>query len=107
MGTTTQLLDLQLAGGGDGLARVLTVLRRRRCRVTSVDFAAGDRHYGGRLVIGVAAPSAHAHCVAAWLENVVEVRAVRLERPPAGSAEDEVAVPELVEAVAGGVSGLV
>jgi acetolactate synthase regulatory subunit len=76
MGTTTQLLNVELGDLPDGLARVLTVLRRRQCRVIRVDYAAPDRHYGGRLVIAVAAPSAHAHCVRAWVENLVDVRAV-------------------------------
>ena len=87
MGTTTQLLSVELGDPPDGLARVLTVLRRRQCRVTSVDSAAADRHYDGRLVIAVAAPSAHAHCVQAWIENLVDVRAVTcLERVVAAAA---------------------
>ena len=86
MGTTTQLLDVELGDLPDGLARVLTVLRRRRCLVTSVDYVAPDRHYGGRLVIAVAAPSARAHCVRAWVENVVDVRAVTRLAPVADAA---------------------
>jgi acetolactate synthase regulatory subunit len=86
MGTTTQLLSIELGDRPDGLARVLTVLRRRQCRVTSVDYAAADRHYGGRLVIAVAAPSARAHCVRAWVENLVDVRAVTCLEPVAVAA---------------------
>jgi hypothetical protein len=86
MGTTTQLLQVDLADPADGLARVLTVLRRRQCRVTSVDFVAADRHYGGRLVIGVAAPAAHAHCVPAWVGNLVVVRAVAEVAPVLAAA---------------------
>jgi acetolactate synthase regulatory subunit len=85
MGTTTQLLEVRLARAGEGLTRVLTVLRRRQCQVTSIDFVAPDRHYGGRLLIGLTAPPAHAHCVPAWLENLVEVRSVRQARPAAGT----------------------
>jgi acetolactate synthase regulatory subunit len=86
MGTTTQLLNVELGDLPDGLARVLTVLRRRQCRVLRVDYAAPDRHYGGRLVIAVAAPSAHAHCVRAWVENLVDVRAVTCLEPAAAAA---------------------
>jgi len=86
MGTTTQLLSVELGDPPDGLARVLTVLRRRQCRVTSVDYSAADRHYGGRLVIAVASPSAHAHCVPAWVENLVDVRAVTCLEPAAAVA---------------------
>jgi acetolactate synthase regulatory subunit len=86
MGTTKQLLSIELGDRPDGLARVLTVLRRRQCRVTSVDYAAPDRHYGGRLVIAVAAPSARAHCVRAWVENLVDVRAVTCLEPMAVAA---------------------
>ena len=86
MGTTTQLLKVELGDPPDGLARVLTVLRRRQCRVIRVDYAAPDRHYGGRLVITVAAPSAHAHCVRAWVENLVDVQAVTCLEPAAAAA---------------------
>lgn len=74
--TTTRKLSLELGGAPDAIVRVLMVLRRRRCRVTSVEFVAGDRHYAGRLEIGVAAPAAHAHCVESWLEQLVDVRSV-------------------------------
>ncbi len=73
---TTKRLSLELNGSPDAVIRVLVVLRRRRCRVTSVEFVAGDRHYGGRLEIGVAAPAAHAHCVEGWLGQLVDVRSV-------------------------------
>ncbi len=74
--TTTKRLSLELAGSPDAVMRVLTVLHRRRCRVTSVDFVAGDRHYAGRLEIGVDAPAAHAHCVESWLAQLVDVTSV-------------------------------
>ena len=73
---TNKRLSLELNGSPDAVIRVLVVLRRRRCRVTSVEFAAGDRHYGGRLEISVAAPAAHAHCLEGWLGQLVDVRSV-------------------------------
>jgi acetolactate synthase regulatory subunit len=87
----SQLLTVELANRPEALPRVLTVLRRRRCRVTSVEFVAPDRHYAGRLIVGIVAPRAHAHCVPAWLENLVEVRAVTSPRStsPDGAHEPE------------------
>ena len=73
---TAQLLAVDLNAGSRSLMRVLSVLHRRQCVVTSIDFASPDRHYDGRLVIGIVAPPAHAHCVRGWLENLVEVRGV-------------------------------
>jgi acetolactate synthase regulatory subunit len=79
---TTKKLFLELDDSADAIVRVLMVLRRRRCRVLSVEFVAGDRHYEGRLEIGVAAPAAHAHCVESWLGQLVDVR--RVESAGAG-----------------------
>lgn len=73
---TSKKLSLELNGSPDAVIRVLVVLRRRQCRVTSVEFAAGDRHYSGRLEIGVSAPASHAHCVESWLDQLVDVRSV-------------------------------
>jgi acetolactate synthase regulatory subunit len=72
----TTRLSIELDGGQHSLMRVLMVLHRRACTVTSVDFASADSHYRGRLIIGLVAPPAHRHCVRGWLENLVEVRAV-------------------------------
>jgi prephenate dehydratase len=70
------LLALEMDESPDGVVRVLTLLRRRRCRITSIEFRDVDRHFRGLFVIGIEAPAAHAHCVRAWLENLVEVLAV-------------------------------
>ena len=72
----TKRLSLELSGSPDAVIRVLVVLRRRRRRVTKVEFVAGDRHYGGRLEIAVAAPATHAHCLERWLGQLVDVRSV-------------------------------
>jgi acetolactate synthase regulatory subunit len=74
--TTSKKLSLELNGSPDAVIRVLMVLRRRQCHVTSMEFAAGDRHYAGRLEIGVRAPASHAHCVESWLAQLVDVRSV-------------------------------
>jgi hypothetical protein len=71
------LLALEMDESPDGVVRVLALLRRRRCRITSIEFRGVDRHYRGLFVIGIEAPTAHAHCVPAWLENLVEVLAVK------------------------------
>jgi acetolactate synthase regulatory subunit len=73
---TTKKLSLELDGSPDAIVRVLMVLRRRQCRVLSVEYVASDRHYHGRLEIGVAAPASHAHCVEGWLGQLVDVRSV-------------------------------
>jgi ACT domain-containing protein len=70
----TAVLEIDLTEAPGGLMRVLTVLARRRCEITSVDFAAGDRHRDARLTVGIVAPAGRSHCVEAWLENVVGVR---------------------------------
>jgi acetolactate synthase small subunit len=66
-------LELDVHDGPDVLVRVLTTLRRRRCEITHVDYLARDRHHPGRMVISIEAPASHAHCVEAWLANLVEV----------------------------------
>jgi acetolactate synthase small subunit len=71
-------LELDVDDGPDVLVRVLTTLRRRRCEITRVGYVARDRHHPGRMVIGIEAPRAHAHCVEAWLANLVDVVSVSL-----------------------------
>jgi acetolactate synthase regulatory subunit len=71
-----RLLRLEVRDGPDVLLRVLSLLQRRRCRVVSVDYLAADRHHPGRLLLGIAPPPRHAHCVEAWLENLVDVMGV-------------------------------
>ena len=66
-------LELDVHDGPDVLVRVLTTLRRRRCEITHVDYVARDRHHPGRMVIAIETPRAHAHCVEAWLANLVDV----------------------------------
>ena len=69
----TQRLAVRVEDVPNAVVRVLGILQRRQCRVTSVDFAEADHHRPGRLVVGVVAPPAHAHCVAAWVANLVDV----------------------------------
>ena len=78
-------LELDVHDGPDVLVRVLTLLRRRRCEITRVDYVARDRHHPGRMVVAIDAPPAHAHCLEAWLGNLVDVVAVR-RRDGLGSA---------------------
>lgn len=66
--------DLDLAGTDPAaLIRVLTILRRRCCTITHVDFSLAD----ARLTVGLEPPQAHAHAVGAWLANLIDVVAVR------------------------------
>jgi acetolactate synthase regulatory subunit len=82
---TTKKLSLELNESADAIVRVLMVLRRRQCRVLTVEFVAGDRHYHGRLEIGVAAPASHAHCLEDWLGQLVDVRSVESGRRESNS----------------------
>jgi acetolactate synthase small subunit len=66
-------VELDVHDGPDVLVRVLTTLRRRRCEITHVDYCSRDRHHPGRMVIAIEPPPAHAHCVEAWLDNLVDV----------------------------------
>lgn len=74
---TRRTYTLELREAPEALERVLTELRRRRCRITHLEFAAADRHRPAELVVGVEAPTSHAHLVEAWLANLVAVTAVR------------------------------
>ena len=69
-------LALDVGEAPDGLMRVLTLLRRRQCRIVAVAFQHADRHGPGRLDLTVLAPRRTAHRLEAWLLGLVEVRAV-------------------------------
>jgi acetolactate synthase regulatory subunit len=58
----------------DALLRVLSTLRRRRCRVTAAEFAADGAP--GRLALRIQAPAAHAGRVGHWLNSLIDVRHV-------------------------------
>jgi acetolactate synthase regulatory subunit len=67
------LLDVRVRDSPDALVRVLATLRRRRCDITAVDFAAGDRHRPGWLKVAVLAPGATASSLPHWMANLVDV----------------------------------
>ena len=67
------MLDVRLRDSPDAVVRVLAMLRRRRCRITAVDFVAGDRHEPGWLRIRVLAPPAKANSLRHWIANLVDV----------------------------------
>lgn len=60
------------------LLRVLTVARQRGYPITAVEFAAGDRHRPPRLELGVRAGRGDGQRLAAQLERLVDVAAVRI-----------------------------
>ena len=70
------VLELRLRESPDAVVRVLTTLRRRRCEISAVDYAAGDRHRPGWLRVGVLVPPAMASSVPHWVGNLVDVLAV-------------------------------
>jgi acetolactate synthase regulatory subunit len=76
-GGVEYVLDVRIRDSPDAIVRVLATLRRRRCRITAVDFAAGDRHRPGCLRIRVLAPLATASSLRHWIANLVDVLEVR------------------------------
>ncbi len=67
------------------LLRTLVLLHRRCCSVTVADYRSRLDGYH-RLDLRLHAPSAHAHCVAAWLSALVDVRRV-IALPPQGQPD--------------------
>ena len=69
-------LELETTGREDVLVRVLTVLRRRGCRIVSVDYHEGDRHGPERFALAIEAPPRIETALEAWLLGLVDVLAV-------------------------------
>jgi acetolactate synthase regulatory subunit len=70
-------LALETTGREDVLVRVLTLLRRRGCRIVAVEFHEGDRHRPERLEVAIEAPPRVEHALESWLLGLVDVIAVR------------------------------
>jgi acetolactate synthase regulatory subunit len=70
-------LVLETTGRDDVLVRVLTLLRRRGCRIVALDFHQGDRHGPERFELAIDAPARIEHCLESWLLGLVDVRAVQ------------------------------
>ena len=66
-------LELATTGKEDVLVRVLTLLRRRGCRIVAVDFHESDRHGPGRLELAIEAPPRIEHALESWLLGLVDV----------------------------------
>jgi hypothetical protein len=58
--------------GDDALLRIVSLLHRRRCRVTAAEFSAAPGA-NGRLALRMLAPAAHAGRVEHWLSSLVDV----------------------------------
>ena len=69
-------LALHTTGREDILVRVLTLLRRRGCRIVAVDFHEADLHGPERFELAVEAPARIEHALEAWLLGLVDVMAV-------------------------------
>jgi hypothetical protein len=59
----------------DALLRIVSLLHRRRCRVTAAEFSA-EPGASGRLALRMLAPAAHASRVEHWLASLIDVREV-------------------------------
>jgi acetolactate synthase regulatory subunit len=68
--------ELETTAREDVLVRVLTVLRRRGCRIVAVDFHEADLHRPGRFELTVDAPPRIEHALESWLLGLVDVLAV-------------------------------
>ena len=69
-------LELETTGRDDVLVRVLTLLRRRGCRIVAVDFHEADRHRPERFDVAIDAPARIEHALESWLLGLVDVIAV-------------------------------
>jgi acetolactate synthase regulatory subunit len=70
-------LAIGTTGSADVLVRALTLLRRRGCRIVSVDYQSGDRHAPERFELAVEAPARTEHRLESWLLGLVDVLEVR------------------------------
>lgn len=61
--------------GDDALLRVISLLHRRRCRVTAAEFSTTP-DAPGRLSLRLLAPPAHAGRIEQWLGSLIDVREV-------------------------------
>jgi acetolactate synthase regulatory subunit len=77
---TTIALEVK-AADGEVLMPVLTVLRRRGCRITDVSFTAQETS-ATKLRVVVQAPAQRAHCLVHWVGNLVNVHSVALMDAP-------------------------
>ena len=75
-GARPRRFALETTGSGDVLVRVLTLLRRRGCRIVAVEFHEGDRHRPERLEVAIEAPPRIEHALESWLLGLVDVIAV-------------------------------
>jgi len=69
-------LTVATTGADDVLVRVLTLLRRRRCRIVAVDFRQADPHGPGRFEVSVEVPARADSALERWLLGLVDVVAV-------------------------------
>jgi len=71
--------ELETTGRDDVLVRVLTLLRRRGCRIVAVEFHEGDRHRPERFELAIDAPARIEHRLESWLSGLVDVVAVHAD----------------------------
>ena len=80
--------ELDVIDRPDVLVRLLMLCHRRRCRVTAVDYVAGDRHRPARLLMRVEAEPRQTRQMGAWLLASVDVIRVSVpDAPQVGEAD--------------------
>ena len=77
LGVRPRRLELETTGRDDVLVRVLTLLRRRGCRIVAVDFHEADLHRPQRFELAIEAPARIEHALDDWLLGLVDVLTVR------------------------------
>ena len=78
-GARPRRLALETTGREDVLVRVLTLLRRRGCRIVAVDFHEADRHRPERFELAIDAPARIEHALESWLLGLVDVTEVHAD----------------------------
>lgn len=79
--SATRAWRLRLSDEPDAVVRVLTVLRRRRCRIQRIDYDAGDRHRPATWLRIAAVPNGgRPDAMDAWLDGLPDVLEVARER---------------------------
>lgn len=91
--------ELDVIDRSDVLARLLMLCHRRRCRVTAVAYAAGDRHRPARLLLSLEAQPRQMRRIGEWLlapVDVIRVTALDAARVRDTHLHELVSEPSLV-----------
>lgn len=74
---TVRRFELDVRSDPEALRRILTVCRRRNCRIVTLSFEASDATSADRLILALTGDAAQTARADRWLTNVVDVLAIR------------------------------